>query len=325
MASAFLLMLLSCGDEPGRVDSLETLTVNVKVPGTLIDNVKPEELVEAKCLIVRGDINCVDLAHIRNFGYAPDEHGNAPVKELLDMSGCNIVDGESEEFGISETDVLSGLVWIKCKDIRLPESIRAIGYSALSYVETRTVRIPDKVESIGIGAFAHSCVSEMDIPSTVKSMGRFVFWDCQQLRRISLPEMKEIPFGAFSGCALEQVHIPEGVEIIGDGAFEGCRMLSELTLPRSLKKIGMSAFVSCESLKSLTVPEGIAEISEYAFGDNFLKSPLKELHYQAKEPCWIYGVTVVAGVEDCVLYVPRSSLFRFEVSGNWGFKDVAGE
>ena len=83
MASAFLLMLLSCGDEPGRVDSLETLTVNVKVPGTLIDNVKPEELVEAKCLIVRGDINCVDLAHIRNFGYAPDEHGNAPVKELL--------------------------------------------------------------------------------------------------------------------------------------------------------------------------------------------------------------------------------------------------
>ena len=71
-------MLLSCGDEPGRVDSLETLTVNVKVPGTLIDNVKPEELVEAKCLIVRGDINCVDLAHIRNSAVLRTNTGTHP-------------------------------------------------------------------------------------------------------------------------------------------------------------------------------------------------------------------------------------------------------
>ena len=94
--------------------------------------------------------------------------------------------------------------------------------------------------------------TELSIPATVSidgkeyrvtGIGNSAFYNCWQLRSLTLPE---------------------GLETIGRQAFMYVPV-SELTLPTSLKTIREQAFYNCRGIKNLTIPEGVTSIGDYAF------------------------------------------------------------
>ena len=89
----------------------------------------------------------------------------------------------------------------------------------------------------------------LEIPSaldsyTVTSIGANVFYDCDSLTNIT---------------------IPNSVTSIGDRAFEYCTSLTSITIPDSVTSIGKYAFWDCEGLTKITVPDSVTSIGASAF------------------------------------------------------------
>lgn len=93
------------------------------------------------------------------------------------------------------------------------------------------------------------------VPNTVTVIGNHAFYQCAELRSVSLPE---------------------GVHTIGNYAFYQCYMLDDIQLPDSLMSIELYAFGGCYGLTSIVLPEELMFIGAYAFDGCFC---LTDAHY----------------------------------------------
>ena len=109
-----------------------------------------------------------------------------------------------------------------------------------------SVSIPEGVTEISSCAFYKRNITEIIIPGSVKRIMEFAFFNC---------------------CELKKVTLFEGVEIISFAAFGICKKLSEIQLPGSIKRIESCAFIFCDELKSVIIPEGIESVGDHAFKD----------------------------------------------------------
>ena len=103
---------------------------------------------------------------------------------------------------------------------------------------------------------------------TVTEIGDQVFWGCNTLTEVTLPNtVKIIGYQAFCKCSkLTNVTIPEGVTKIGQTAFYGCSQLTSITIPSTIKNMD-TAFPSNPKLSQVTLTNGIYRISSSAFKD----------------------------------------------------------
>ncbi len=93
------------------------------------------------------------------------------------------------------------------------------------------------------------------------------FYDCENLKEISIPEnVSIIRRDAFRNCkSLTSITIPDGVKSIWSETFEYCKSLKEVVIPDGVTKIDYEAFYGCGSLISVTIPVSVTEISREAF------------------------------------------------------------
>ena len=110
----------------------------------------------------------------------------------------------------------------------------------------------------------------------VTEIGEFAFNNCENLRKILLPEqVLNIGTGAFTHCHnLQEVILPTGITEIKDETFRCCYGLIKVSLPDSVTKIGKNAFTFCESMESISIPDSVFIIENEAF--NYCKM-LKEI------------------------------------------------
>ena len=110
-------------------------------------------------------------------------------------------------------------------------------------------------------------LEEAVIEDPASMIGRFSFYECKKLKKISLPEgLTTIPQYLCYGCtSLSSLNIPSSVKTIEANAFYGCP-ISSLNL-KNVQKIGGNAFAYNTALKALTVPASVTEI-EYSFSNN---------------------------------------------------------
>ncbi len=103
-------------------------------------------------------------------------------------------------------------------------------------------------------------------PYTVTKIGDQVFWGCNTLTEVTLPNtVDEIGYQAFCKCSnLTNVTIPEGVKKIGQAAFYGCSQLTSITIPSTITNMD-TAFSGNSALSHVTLTNGISKISSNAF------------------------------------------------------------
>lgn len=132
-------------------------------------------------------------------------------------------------------------------------------------------------------------ITELVIPNSVKTIGQKAFYNCYNLRNITISnQVLEIPESAFAlekGNLLRKkdwigqksktgqylhyrmVTLPKELEIIGEKAFQNNSNLKSITsgLPQTLLEIGNYAFSDCHSLESVTIPSKVKSIGDHGF------------------------------------------------------------
>ena len=111
-----------------------------------------------------------------------------------------------------------------------------------------------------------SSISNKGKNYTVTEIGDQVFWGCNTLTEVTLPNtVKIIGYQAFCKCSnLTNVTIPEGVKKIGQAAFYGCSQLTSITIPGTITDMDQ-AFSGNTALSHVTLTNGISKISSNAF------------------------------------------------------------
>lgn len=130
----------------------------------------------------------------------------------------------------------------------------------------KSVTVSGKSRGIPSQLTIESSISSNGKNYTVTEIGDQVFWGCNTLTEVTLPNtVKIIGYQAFCKCSkLTNVTIPEGVTKIGRGAFYGCSQLTSITIPSTIKNMD-EAFSGNTALSHVTLRNGIYRISSNAF------------------------------------------------------------
>ena len=109
---------------------------------------------------------------------------------------------------------------VKCKSIRIPDTVQELGRWSFYLTGAETVVLPQGLREIPEGAMGRTHFNKIEIPSSVRVIGK----------------------NAFEDCSLKDFVIPEGVTTIEDEAFLNCSM-GTVTIPASVTYIGREAFM----------------------------------------------------------------------------------
>ena len=137
--------------------------------------------------------------------------------------------------------------------IKLPESLRMIGFAAFGCLPISTMIIPENVEYIEDYAFAGSeSLKEIKLSSNCNYLGKHAFYNCMNLIDVYLPKKIEIiEEGLFCGCeSLEKIYIPDKVRSIKEAAFQGGLSLKKIRFPKNIESIGKDALRNCAKQSS---------------------------------------------------------------------------
>lgn len=192
---------------------------------------------------------------VTGFGSCSDTvlYINAPIRErafrdnhnitaLYLGEGCEYVGGFAFQ-GCDELTTLylaEGITYLgdnafqnsSVEEVTLPSTLRgksgeagstAVGKSVFaSCANLKKVTISEGLQNLGgKGTFTQcTALSEVYLPSTLKTVSSYMFFCCESLQSITLPEgLEVIEECAFASCNLQNVKIPTSVKHIGEHAF----------------------------------------------------------------------------------------------------------
>lgn len=272
-----------------KAGSLETVEITLETAGTLAEKLGDKAATTEK-LILSGPVDADDVTTFRG------------MKNLvsLDIKGVEFVESDKkygDSFVKKETISRKMFMYLKLKELILPENIRVIESSAFLSLPIKTIDLPSTVEKIEGSAF-QGCSSlesivisdgvsviesntfcdcrvlqSVVLPQKLESIGLSAFINCRSLAAIDIPEtVVELGESAFSGTGLKSITIPEKVKAIPQACFYNCKVLETVVLPSKLVTIGKRTFQSCSLLTSLDIPESVTELGEGVFNSSGLKS-----------------------------------------------------
>ncbi len=108
--------------------------------------------------------------------------------------------------------------------------------------------------------------TEITLPPKTTDILTHAFKNCQQLRKIVLPENLRIISGcAFTGLtALEEINFPDSLQEIYYHAFHHCTSLKKVIWGKGIQEIRNCVFLNC-GLEYIYIPETVKFIDETAF------------------------------------------------------------
>lgn len=254
------------------------------------------------------------LKHVDYDAFGPEKIGEIIIKDL--RSWCNI-----EFMNEESSPIYSGYAsykefcTVKIKDengnlsiltdLVIPDGVTEIKPYAFAYINSlKTVKIPSTVKIIGYEAFKYNSFKELTIPASVVEIGNGAFWNYGPFEKteyvrslisltledgtepISLfstinsyhPFGKNTPENLYLGrpindiesnfkTTLTSVTIGNLVDNISPKLFRDCTSLKNLAFGGGVKTIGDEAFYNCKLSKAI-LPPTVEAIGEKAFADN---------------------------------------------------------
>ena len=167
---------------------------------------------------------------------------------------------ESEYFSAIDGILYSkdGKKLIKCPggktgDIIIPEGVENINDYAFSLSKISSVSFPESMNYIGRNAFLYSEISRIDFGNGIAYIGGhegMVFSGCKKLTEVEIPSnVIRIGNGCFWDCTnLKKVTLHDGLQSIGEAAFLGCENLKELSIPGTVVRLGNESLLDIETV-----------------------------------------------------------------------------
>lgn len=161
------------------------------------------------------------------------------------------------------------------------------------------IEVGEDVYNVGTEAFQNSTVKEFITTNQSISMYDNCFEDCNNLKRITAPNLEQIYLYSyvFKNCTqLEDVSAIENCIYaeIGVGAFYGCSSLEELSLMNTEQEgIYRETFYDCSNLTTIKIPASIKKIYKDAF---YGCNNIRDIYYAGTREQWD-TVTIETGNE----------------------------
>ena len=155
-----------------------------------------------------------------------------------------------------------------CETIKLPSTLKEIGYRAFDRLALEQIELPEGLETIGEEAFQSSKLTSLEIPASVNKIGPRAFYSSKELSAVSFDKnsnIKTIGEYAFNNCRkLETVNLPDSLIGLEDGAFSHCYALKGIKLPDNMVELDDVVFAG-SALESMVLPSGIKSIGHSTF------------------------------------------------------------
>jgi len=119
------------------------------------------------------------------------------------------------------------------KNIVFNNSIKTIGDNVFSYTAITDLKLPETVTSIGYSAFSNCAdLLEVQLPNSLTIIGSQAFSFCTALNKITFGNaLTTINSEAFYGCtSITSIDIPESVSVIESSAFYNCSRLMSISV-----------------------------------------------------------------------------------------------
>ena len=193
---------------------------------------------------------------------------------------------------------LTSVVWNAkhCSDFGYSKYKGEKGPFASQYAKITSFTFGDEVDKIPSGICQYfTALPSVTISESVTCIGGYAFYDCNKLRKITIPvNVDSVGYDAFYASSLQQVvwnarsckdmvlaystpryfsdeapivsfTFGKEVERIPAALCESRSKLISIVIPNSVKEIGRRAFMDCTALNKLTLGTGLKTIGEYAF------------------------------------------------------------
>ena len=150
-----------------------------------------------------------------------------------------------------------------------------------------SIKLPKTLKSIGYAAFAYSVADDFVIPSTVTSIGKGAFSN-SLIRVANLSGINQIPDYTFQGCPLlEDITLSDNLNEVGKEAFSGCSSIKEkkIILPNTLTIVKGDAFYNCANL-NFRFPDKYLTIYESAFYGTGIDSLILHQSWSTVNDSW---------------------------------------
>ena len=159
-----------------KAGSLETVEITLETAGTLAEKLGDKAATTEK-LILSGPVDADDVTTFRG------------MKNLvsLDIKGVEFVESDKkygDSFVKKETISRKMFMYLKLKELILPENIRVIESSAFLSLPIKTIDLPSTVEKIEGSAFQGcSSLESIVISDGVSVIESNTFCDCREIGR----------------------------------------------------------------------------------------------------------------------------------------------
>lgn len=186
------------------------------------------------------------------------------------FDGCKNVKELIIKEGVTEIPDALFYGFENCTTVKLPSTLKKIGYRAFDRLGATEIELPEGLEEIGEEAFENSEIKELKIPASVTKIGDRAFYSMDKLTKVEFAKgakIERVGAYAFNHCtALEKVVLPDSVKILENGVFSYCYQLSDVTLSKNLKELGDGVF-SGSGIGSIELPDSIEKMGSCVFRD----------------------------------------------------------
>lgn len=217
---------------PDHGDKNLSKNVTVDIPGSLTNKLSTEDKNHLRKLTIAGTLNGQDIALLRRMMGATDSWQKGSL--AIDTKGKWT--GELQELDIENVTFAKG------KKIPFLRQKATEGHFSLG---RRTYHVGDSIGNKELEKMLKTSLSHGKGFRYVQHQGKafieyylipnaispFMFYDCQNLRRIRLPKgTKAILGNAFQWCcSLQYVDLPADTKYVETGAFRECYLLTHIT------------------------------------------------------------------------------------------------
>ena len=185
------------------------------------------------------------------------------------------IEGKAAIFGYAGCEG-RGLV---CPDDEGPARVKDISFlQCQNVIRKVSFATADEYEGANeLGYRRCHTLEEVIIPEGVLEINRSMFYDCVNLKKVTLPStLQVIQDYAFAGCIrLETVDFRKlgSLQRIGNHAFDGCKSMKKVVLSESIREIGNAAFADCGVLEKFVLlkPDTLEKLGTHVWRGSLLR------------------------------------------------------